>query len=466
MYREMITAMKFTTTNPFTLEPIAQYDAETDAQVATKAAGARAAFAAWRRVPVGERVALLREALQYFEAHRDAIANDISEQMGRPLHQAGGEVSGLFERAEHLLSIAEQTLAPDELCERGGCARRIVHEPLGVVFVISAWNYPLLITINGVLTALLAGNTVLLKHAAQTLSIGRHFAAAFGSIPGHPGLVQDVVVDHDVAGGLIREGDIDHVVFTGSVGGGRAVYRHAATRFIDCALELGGKDGAYVAADADPQAAAEGLVDGAMFNAGQSCCGIERVYVHASLHDAFVAHSKALIEAYTLGDPKDPATTMGPLATAKAAQPMAAQVADALGKGAALVCGGKARVIDKGTFFEPTLLTGVTHGMLVMQEENFGPILPVMAVADDDEAVARINDSRYGLTCAVYTRSCALAERFADEANTGTVFMNRCDYLDPALPWTGVNDSGKGSTLSAYGFYAMTRRKALNFRTT
>jgi len=456
--------MKFTTTNPFTLEPIAQYDAETDAQVAAKAAAARSAFASWRRVPVGERVAMLREALRYFETHRETIANDISEQMGRPLHQAGGEVSGLFERAEHLLSIAEETLSPDELGERNGCDRRIVHEPLGVVFVISAWNYPLLITINGVLAALLAGNTVLLKHAAQTLSIGRHFAAAFGTIPGHPGLVQDIVVDHDVAGRLIREGDIDHVVFTGSVGGGRRVYEHAAARFIDCALELGGKDGAYVAADAGPKAAAEGLVDGAMFNAGQSCCGIERVYVHASLHDAFVSHCKTLVAAYVLGDPRDPATTMGPLAAAKSAGPMEAQIADAIAKGATLVCGGKTRTIGKGTYFQPTLLTGVTHDMLVMQEENFGPILPVMSVSSDDEALERINDSRYGLTCAIYTQGRTLAERFANGANTGTVFMNRCDYLDPALPWTGVNDSGKGSTLSTYGFFAMTRRKALNFR--
>lgn len=457
--------MKFITTNPFTLEPIATYDVETDQQVAQKNATARAAFERWRQVDIGERVELLREALDYFDTNRIQIANDVCEQMGRPLHQAGGEIDGLLERAEHLLSIAETTLAPDLLGERDGCDRRIVHEPLGVIFVISAWNYPLLITINGLLTALLAGNTVILKHAARTLGIGRHFAAAFGNTPGHPHLAQDVVIDHDVAGRLIREGDIDHVVFTGSVRGGHAIYAQVAERFIDCALELGGKDGAYVAADADANVAAEGLVDGAMYNAGQSCCGIERVYIHDSIHDAFVARCEQTIKGYRLGDPNDPATTMGPLADAKAADDMTAQIDDAVHRGATLVCGGRPRTIGKAIFFQPTLLTGVSHDMLVMQEENFGPILPVMSVDNDDEAIARINDSRYGLTAAIFTRSRDLADRFASRVNTGTVFMNRCDYLDPALAWTGFNDSGKGSTLSTYGFYAMTRRKSLNFRT-
>jgi acyl-CoA reductase-like NAD-dependent aldehyde dehydrogenase len=237
-----------------------------------------------------------------------------------------------------------------------------------------------------------------------------------------------------------------------------------ANRFIDCGLELGGKDGAYVAADADLEKAAADLVDGAMYNAGQSCCGIERVYVHKDLYRDFLGKCEELAAAYVLGDPRRHETGMGPLATAGAAEAMLKQVEAARAQGAAVVAGGRARLVGKGTFFEPTVITNADHRMEIMRQENFGPILPVAPVRDDGEAARLINDSPYGLTSAIYTRDQERAERFAAEADTGTVYMNRCDYLDPALPWTGVRDSGRGTSLSKYGFHALTRRKAIHFR--
>ena len=240
--------------------------------------------------------------------------------------------------------------------------------------------------------------------------------------------------------------------------------RAAASRFIDCNLELGGKDAAYVAADADLAKAAADLVDGAMYNAGQSCCGIERVYVHRGRHDEFVDRCKSLVADYVLGDPMDAKTNMGPLASAKAAEAMQAQVDAAKAGGAQVLAGGRSVLIGRGKFFEPTLILGSTQDMDVVREENFGPILPILSVADDAEAIRLVNDSPYGLTSAIYSQDMERANRFAAEADTGTVFLNRCDYLDPALPWTGVRDSGRGTTLSKYGFYGLTRRKAIHFR--
>ena len=272
-------------------------------------------------------------------------------------------------------------------------------------------------------------------------------------------------MDHANTARLIEEGDINHVVFTGSVGGGEKIYASTAKRHFDCNLELGGKDGAYVAADADVAQSAAMLVDGAMFNAGQCCCGIERVYVHAAVDGDFLAACQPLVEGYTLGDPLDAATTQGPLAVASSAKLMKAQIAEAVNAGGQVLAGGKARQIGKGTFFEPTLLTVNRNDLAIMQEENFGPLLPVMKVADDAEAIANINDSEFGLTAVICTSDRARADAFAKAVEAGTIFMNRCDYLDPALPWTGLKASGKGSSLSCYGLLAMTRPKAIHFRT-
>ena len=342
--------------------------------------------------------------------------------------------------------------------------RNIRHEPHGVVLVLSAWNYPLMIALNGVLSALLAGNTVLLKHAEATLSIGEHFEKAFGSIEGHEGLLKNVVLSHETVSEILADGVVDHVVFTGSVDGGHAIYENAAKHFIDCHLEMGGKDAAYVAEDANMEVAAAGLVDGAMYNAGQSCCGIERVYVHKAVVEEFVNQCQGLLESYTLGDPFNDDTDMGPLVRASAADFMLAQIEDAVAKGAKVLCGGKVRDVNGSIFFEPTLLTEVNHTMSVMREENFGPIMPVMKVDSDAEAVEKVNDSDLGLTAAIFTASEKRAREFAEAAETGTVYMNRCDYLDPDLPWTGYKNSGKGSGLSKYCFYGMTKLKSLNFK--
>ncbi len=442
-------------TNPFTGEPLPAFEAtDVDAQIAQL----RHTQTSWRRVSIEERCNRLLESITYFETHREAIASDICQEMGRPVAQARGEIDGLLERARYLASIAAETLQPENVGEKEGFERAILHDPLGVVFIISAWNYPLLITINGVMASLLAGNTVLLKHATQTLSIGEHFTRAFGDLIAH------AVVDHAKAGHLMETRAIDHVIFTGSVEAGRTVYQHAAKGLLDCQLELGGKDGAYVAADADVANAAATLVDGAMYNSGQSCCGVERVYVHEDLHDRFVEHCATLIDAYVLGDPLDASTTLGPLAQASNAALMTAQVDTAVAAGAQLIRGGKSKTVGNGTFFEPTLLTNVTHDMEVMMVENFGPILPIMGVSSDDEAIGLINDSAYGLTSIIFTASQERAEQFCESAKTGTVFMNRCDYLDPALPWTGVNASGVGSALSKHGLLGVTRCKAKHFK--
>lgn len=469
--------------NPFTLESAGEYPVQDYPALLSAVAAARAAARHWRKVEVAQRVEWLRAGLQYFEANRASIAQDITLQMGKPIRQAENELKGFFERAEYLLDAAEDVLAPEVLPPKRSdpltgspLIRRIEHVPLGVVLIIAPWNYPLLTAVNGVAAALLAGNAVILKHSSLTPAVGEHFARAFGrsgpagaAVP-EGDLLQSVLAGHADLGRLISEGDIDHVVFTGSVEGGRSVQGSAArrascaNRFIDCSLELGGKDAAYVAADADVAMAAEGLVDGAMYNAGQSCCGIERVYVHRDVYEEFVSRCEDLAAAYVLGNPRDHAVTMGPLANPRAAQEMLKQVEAAKAAGARVVSGGQVRIIGKATFFEPTLITGADNSMAVVREENFGPILPIIPVEDDADAVRLVNDSAYGLTSAIYTSDPERAERFAAEADTGTVFMNRCDYLDPALPWTGVRDSGRGTTLSKYGFYSLTRRKAIHFR--
>ena len=452
------------TINPFSGEVIKSYELEDMELINSKINESRKSFSKWRKLSVVERVALLTEALKYFKIHGDSIAQEITDQVGKPLQQSKNEINGFFERAEYLLSIAESTLKTEILPKKEGLDRRILHEPLGCVLILAAWNYPLMIAVNGVLTALLCGNTVVLKHALATLSIGGHFEKAFGRIAGYEGLVKNIVTDHDTLAEVISESAIDHVVFTGSVRGGHAVYQSVAKRFINCHLELGGKDAAYVAEDCDAVKAAEGLVDGAMYNAGQSCCGIERVYVHEAVYDNFVKKCIELMAEYKLCDPNSDDCDMGPLINAAAAEVMEAQINEAIALGAKLICGGKRRIISGATFFEPTLIKVVNQSSSLMQEENFGPILGLMKVSDDTRAIELINDSEYGLTSAIFTNNDELAESFANEMNTGTVFQNRCDYLDPALPWTGVKNSGKGSGLSKYGFYGLTRRKSINFR--
>ena len=453
------------TVNPFTGALVRTWELMDLAAIKELTSKSRKVFLDWKNIPAQDRAQLVRNSLSYFEENRETIAHDITTQMGRPLVQARKEIDGLLERGRYLCDIAPAILAPEKLPGHEYFQREILHTPHGVVLIIAAWNYPLLVAASGVFAALLAGNTVLLKHSSRVLSIGEHFQRAFTQIDAHPGLIQPLVIDHAITAQLIEEGEVQHVAFTGSVGGGKQIYASAAKCLIDCNLELGGKDSAYVAPDADIKQSAELLVDGAVYNCGQCCCGIERVYVHVDVVEPFLAECQGLMEDYVLGDPLDANTTLGPLAVADSATLMETQISEATTHGASILFGGNMRNIGQGTFFEPTLLTVNDNKLAIMQEENFGPILPVMKVLNDEEAIAHINDSKYGLTTVICTSSIDRAERFANATNVGTVYMNRCDYLDPALPWTGVKASGKGSSLSQYGLLAMTHPKSKHFRT-
>ncbi|MAG55668.1 MAG: aldehyde dehydrogenase [Planctomycetes bacterium] len=450
--------------NPYDQTQVCELPFDDGAALDRKVSAAVDAQPGWAAVPLDERIARVREAVTYFERKAESLATDVTRQMGKPLEQSRDEVRTLLARAAHMLDIAPDALAPDRLPDIDGFRRRIEHIPLGVVFDVAAWNYPLIIAVNVVVPALVAGNAVLLKHSAKTPLCGHAFTEAFASMK-PTNLVQDLVLSHEATAALARDSRVSHVSFTGSVDGGRKVYAAAAEGLHGCGLELGGKDAAYVAPDADLAFSADNVVDGACYNAGQSCCGIERVYVHDLVYDEFLDRLHKVMERYHLGDPMDPATTMGPLASRSALRTLEAHVRDAVHRGARVELGGSQLTGSRGNFWLPTLLTNVPNDALIMQEESFGPLVPLARVRDDDDALQRMNDTRFGLTASVWTIDTERAERFAAHLDVGTVFQNRCDYLDPALPWTGARESGIGSTLSPYGYLHLTRRKAIHFRT-
>ncbi|MBS0394601.1 MAG: aldehyde dehydrogenase family protein [Proteobacteria bacterium] len=435
---------------------------------AIEAALARALAAQrdWAAVPLAERTALLGRAVDAFVARSDAIAPEISWQMGRPLKHAPGEVRGFEERARYMLSVAAEALAPIDPGPKPGFVRRIKRVPLGVVAVVAPWNYPYLTAVNAVLPALIAGNAVVLKHSHQTPLCAERFAEAFAAAGLPAGVFQYLHLSHADTTRLMADARLASVCFTGSVAGGRAVVAATAQGFATAGLELGGKDPAYVRADADLKHAVETLTDGAFYNAGQSCCGIKRIYVAAPLFGAFVEGVVALGHEYVLGSPLDPATTLGPVVRTSAAEAVRGQVADALRRGARqLIDAARFPASRAGTpYLAPQVLVDVDHSMPIMREETFGPAVAIMPVADDAQAVRLMNDSDYGLTAAVFSADAAAAEAIADRLETGTVFLNRCDYLDPALAWTGVKHSGRGCTLSRVGFEQLTRPKSYHFR--
>lgn len=445
---------------------VAERPLATDAALDAALASARDARRAWRATSVAERAVLCLAAVDAMLAMKDEIVPELAWQMGRPVRYGAGELRGFEERARYMIGIAEETLAPIEPEAKDGFTRFIRREPVGTVLVIAPWNYPYLTAVNSVVPALMAGNAVILKAAAQTLLVGERFQMAFDRAGLPAGLFQNLVMSHDQAARAIRSGLVDQVNFTGSVDGGRSVERAAAGHFLGVGLELGGKDPAYVRADADLPFAVENVVDGAFFNSGQSCCGIERVYVAAPLYDEFVEAAVALTRQYVLGDPLEEATTLGPMVKASAADFVRDQIAAAEQKSARALIDTMAFARDArgSAYMAPQIVVDVDHTMSLMTDESFGPAVGIMKVASDDEAVRLMNDSLYGLTASVWTRDLDAATRIGDALETGTVFMNRCDYLDPALAWTGVKHTGRGVTLSRVGYETLTRAKSFHLR--
>ena len=444
---------------------LARRPTESAAAMEAILADARRAQLEWADVPIAERGRKMLVFLDALLGLNQQIIPELALQMGRPV-RFGGEMRGVEERVKHCVATAEASLAPIVPEPKPGFRRMIKRTPLGLVFVIAPWNYPFLTAVNTIVPALIAGNAVLLKHAAQTILVGERFQEAMDKADLPKGLFRNVVLDHEQAGALIAAGAFDHINFTGSVAGGRVVEKAAAGTFTSLGLELGGKDPAYVRADADLDFAIENIVDGAFYNSGQCCCGVERIYVHESLYDRFVAGAVELTSRYVLGNPLDDATTLGPMSAARFAETVRSQTREALQKGAKAHLDPKAFPADReGTpYLAPQILTGVDHSMRVMVEESFGPVVGIMKVRDDDEAVRLMNDSPYGLTASIWTREVDVAEALGDRIQTGTVYMNRCDYLDPALAWTGVKDTGRGASLSEIGFQLLTRPKSFHLR--
>ena len=420
----------------------------------------------WRQSSIAERVRLINAFVDAMLSETDAIAEELSWQMGRPIKHSPDELGGFEERARHMSAIAEASLADIQAPEKRGFRRFIRREPLGVVFVVAPWNYPLLTAVNAVVPALMAGNTVLLKHSAQTPLVAERFTEAAGNAGLPKGVLQHLHLDHDGVARVIGDGRTAFVAFTGSVEGGRAVHQASSGRFIAVGLELGGKDPAYVRADAPLEHSIGTLVDGSFYNAGQSCCGIERIYVHEDVYQEFLDGFVALTREYKLGNPLDEETTLGPVVRQSAADGIRAQIDGAIRSGARALIDESAFPLSRaGTpYLAPQVLVDVDHTMEIMTEEAFGPVVGIMRVASDEEAVRLMNDSRYGLTAAVFTADEDAAIAIGDRVETGTWFMNRCDYLDPALAWTGVKDSGRGCTLSRVGYEHLTRPKSYHLR--
>lgn len=438
----------------------------TEAAIDAAIGAAREAQRAWRSTSVAERAGNVAAFLDALLAMNQEVVPELAQQMGRPVRY-GGEFRGVEERARYMISIAEKSLQPipaDD--DKPGFRRMIKREPVGLVLVIAPWNYPYLTAINTIVPALMAGNAVLLKHASQTVLAGERFQMAMDRAGMPKGLFQNLHLSHDQTSRILGSGLVDHCNFTGSVSGGRAIERAAAGSFTSLGLELGGKDPAYVREDADIDHAIENLVDGAFFNSGQCCCGIERIYVHERHYDRFVEGAVDLVNAYVLGNPLDESTTLGPMAHKRFADLVRQQNAEAVAKGATAHIDRKKFVVDDGNaaYLAPQVLTDVDHSMSVMRDESFGPTVGIMKVKGDEEAIRLMNDSPYGLSAAIWTSDLDAAEAIGEGLETGTVFMNRCDYLDPALAWTGVKDTGRGASLSRLAYESLSRPKSYHLR--
>lgn len=458
--------MNITLHSPIDGREVAKRTLATTEQVSAAVDQAAIAQQGWKHVELSERAEICHKAIDYFIQHQASIAEEITLQMGRPIQYAAGEIKGVEERGRYMIDVAEFALADQLVEEHSGYNRFIRHEPLGVVVTIAPWNYPYLTAVNSIIPALMAGNSVVLKHSNQTLLCAERFAEAF-KFAGLPELVfQYLHLDHESTSALINHEQVDFVSFTGSVAGGKTIEKHLAGSFKGLALELGGKDPAYIREDANLAHAIEGVLDGAFFNSGQSCCGIERVYVHASLYERFVTGAINQVYEHRLGNPLDPETTLGPMVSANAAKAVQQQIESAVAQGAIAEIDQHyfERPEESAAYLPPQILTQVNHQMSVMRDESFGPVIGVMPVDSDEEAIKLMNDSPYGLTASIWTEDEEQALAIGGQLETGTVFMNRCDYLDPALPWSGVKQSGRGCALSALGYQQLTRPKSFHLR--
>jgi acyl-CoA reductase-like NAD-dependent aldehyde dehydrogenase len=454
------------TVSPIDGEVIAEHPLASASETDAMLGRAQRAFEGWRRTSLDERTKRVGAFVDALVAKKSSLADELTLQMGRPRRYSESELGGFEDRARTMMRLAPDALADLNPGDKAGFVRRLHREPLGTVLVLSPWNYPWLTAVNAVVPALLAGNVVVLKHSDQTPLVADRMAEAAKEAGLPEGVFSHLHASHERVAEMVRDPRVAFVVFTGSVEGGHAVVKAASARFVGLGLELGGKDPAYIAADAPFDFAVENVVDGAFFNSGQSCCAVERVYVHASIWDRFVEAFVALTKQYVLGDPREPTTTLGPVVRARNARSIQAQIDAAIAAGARSLIDPKAFAgAERGLpYLAPQVLVDVTHEMALMRDETFGPAVGLMKVQSDDEALALMNDSRFGLTASVWTSDLERAETLGAALETGTVFMNRCDYLDPELAWAGVKDSGRGCTLSRWGFEAFTRPKSFHLR--
>ncbi|TFY98920.1 aldehyde dehydrogenase family protein [Ramlibacter humi] len=448
--------------NPATGETIANLPADDAASVKAKYAAARAAQPAWAARPLAERKACVDRFRAGVVRDLEKLAATMTKETGKPIKMSRNELNGLLPRIDFFLGMVQPVVEPEQVFDEGGMREVIQHEPLGVVANISAWNYPWFVGCNVILPALLTGNSVLYKPSEYAAMTGLEIARLLHEA-GVPKDVMTCLVGAGEVGTALLAQPVDGVFFTGSHGTGKRIAQAVGDRFVKLQLELGGKDPTYVADDADPKTAAESLADGAMYNTGQSCCSVERIYVHEKVHDAFVAAFVDTVKGYKRGNPMAEDTYIGAITREPQLKVLEAQVADAKAKGAKLLAGGQ-RAGGPGNWFEATVFSNVNHSMELMREESFGPVIGIQKVSGDEEAVKLMNDTRYGLTAGVYTKDEARAKKLLAQVHAGSVYWNCCDRVSPRLPWSGVGDSGVGLTLSSYGIQTFTRPKAWHLR--
>jgi acyl-CoA reductase-like NAD-dependent aldehyde dehydrogenase len=453
--------------NPATAEVIADVPADSPDSVAQKLKRARAAQPAWAATPLDKRLGAISRFKDALAARKEELARVLTSEVGKPLTQARNEINAMAGRLDFFLRETEAVLGDEVVLREGdpdhpSLVESIRHEPLGVVANVSAWNYPYFVGSNVFVPALLTGNTVLYKPSEHATLTGLRIAELLHESGVPTDALIPVVGGADVGAALVAQ-PVDGVFFTGSYATGVRIAQAVAGRLVKLQLELGGKDPTYVADDVDVKPTAESLADGAFYNTGQSCCSVERIYVHRKVAPAFIEAFVDTVKGWQVGDPLDEATYIGPLARAQQLEVLEAQVADAVKKGARLVLGGK-RLPGPGAYFQPTVLVDARNDMRVMREESFGPIIGIQTVADDDEAVRLMNDTEYGLTAGVYSRDQQRARAVLARVDAGSVYWNCCDRVSPRLPWTGRRHSGLGSTLSTYGIRTFLQPKAWHLR--